>query len=273
VKDEELVTVLVPRNRLTEVYALLGTEPPAESMADRDIIEKAVQESPDDTKRFLDLLAASPDEWLSIGEVREKLGLGVHELAGVLSTLPRRWRGRYRQAAPLPFEIDGQGSERRYRMEQEVAEVVMSAPPPPKWTLERFREVTEAEGGPDAIAVLEDGLAWALRWHGEYDFGTGPTAPIYFVVPNRAGEPIKALSFWGGRVGIMYRNLRKHPPFTGQDERDELTERLNEIDGISIPLGRPRAFDVKLEFLRSPEVRAAFFGVFDDVARRLSHSS
>jgi hypothetical protein len=75
---------------LADVYRLLGTEPPTEAMADPAVIEKAYEESSPDTKRLLDLLAAHPDQWLTIGQVRDELGLGVHELAGVLSTLPRR---------------------------------------------------------------------------------------------------------------------------------------------------------------------------------------
>ena len=125
-KDEELVAVMVPRNRLTEVYALLGTEQPVEPMADPAVIEKAYVESSPDTKRFLDLLAAHPGEWLTIGEARDELGLGVHELAGVLSTLPRRWRNRYHQTAPLPYEQEGTGSQRRYMMRKEVAELITS---------------------------------------------------------------------------------------------------------------------------------------------------
>ena len=75
----------------------------------------------------MDLLAAHPGEWLAFGEVRDELGLGVHELAGVLSTLPRRWRNRYHQTAPLPYEVEGKGSQRRYRMRQEVAELIAAA--------------------------------------------------------------------------------------------------------------------------------------------------
>ena len=123
-KQEQFVLVPVPADKVLAVYRFLGTEPPVEPMAEAAVIEKAYEESSPDTMRFLDLLAAHPDEWLTIGEVREELGLGVHELAGVLSTLPRRWRNRYHQTAPLPYEVEGKGSERRYRMGQEMASLV-----------------------------------------------------------------------------------------------------------------------------------------------------
>jgi hypothetical protein len=283
-KDEELVAVMVPKSRLAEVYALLGSEPSAEPRADDEIIEQAVQESSEDTRRFLRLLAVSRGEWLSIEDVRDRLGLGVHNLAGVLSTLPRRWRGRYGQSAPLPFEVEGQGSERRYRMDPEVAEIVMQAPAPAQprtWTLESFEAAMLDEdhggGGPDAVTLLHDGLAWSKRWHGDHDFGTGASGPMYLMAPDLAREPVNVLSCnLAGDVGVRYIGLKKHLPFDEEAERRDLTERLNEIGGIDIPDGRwnGKAFNVKLEHLRSPDDRAAFFRVFDDVARRVAeHAS
>ena len=57
-------------------------------------------------------------------ENRETLGLGVHELLGILGAFQRRWRGRYRQTGPLPFEAIGKGSQQHSRMRQEVAKMV-----------------------------------------------------------------------------------------------------------------------------------------------------
>ena len=125
-KNEEFVLIPVPKSRVMEVYRLLGVAAPAEPMADPAVIKKAYEESSPAMKTFLDLLAAHPDEWLTIEEVRDALGMDVHQLPGVLSTFPRRWRGRYRQAGPLPFEMEGKGSRRRYRMGQEVAELIAS---------------------------------------------------------------------------------------------------------------------------------------------------
>mgnify|MGYP001814342292 CR=1 FL=1 len=126
-KSEEFVLVPVPKNRVLEVYRLLGGDAaPIEPEAFTAIVKLAYEESSHDTKRFLDLLAAHPDEWLSIGEIRDELGMDVHQLPGVLSTFPRRWRGRYHQAGPLPFEVDGKGNRRSYRMGKKVAELLTS---------------------------------------------------------------------------------------------------------------------------------------------------
>ena len=117
------MAVMVLRSRLTEVYALLGTEPLSEPMADPAVIQKAVQESSGPMRAVLDLPASRPDQWLNVHEIRDSLEMDVHELPGVLSTFPRRWRKRYHQTAPLPSEQEGKGSERRYMMRQEVAEL------------------------------------------------------------------------------------------------------------------------------------------------------
>ena len=130
--EEQWVTVAVPVSLVRDVYRLiLGSAAPATTSpsgvaGDPAVIATAYQESSAPMKAFLDLLAAHPDEWLDIDTVRTELGLGVHELAGVLSTLPRRWRGRYKQAGPLPFEVEGTGSRRRYQMRTEVAELIRS---------------------------------------------------------------------------------------------------------------------------------------------------
>jgi hypothetical protein len=95
-------------------------------MADPAVISLAYAESSPAMKSFLDLVAAHPDEWLDIHAIRDALDMDVHQLPGVLSTFPRRWRGRYKQAGPMPFDADGSGSRRRYRMGRETAELIES---------------------------------------------------------------------------------------------------------------------------------------------------
>jgi hypothetical protein len=151
----------------------------------------------------------------------------------------------------------------------------MSAPPTP-WSIDDFTEVTRAEGGDAAVAVLRYGLDWAESHGGGFDFiSDRPKAPLYFWVPDRDGERVRVLSFRGGRVGVMYWRFNDHPPYNDEAELRDLTDRLNEIDGIDIPPGRwkERGYDVKLEFMRIPEIQVALFGAFEDVARGLSHFS
>ena len=107
----------------------------------------------------------------------------------------------------------------------------MSTPPATEWTLERFRAMVLDERGPDAVAVLEDGLAWAERHGGKFEFGEGPKwGPIRFVVPDRAGQPVKALSLnTAEAVGVQYIYLKRKPPFDKEDELRDLTYRLNTV--------------------------------------------
>lgn len=126
-KSEEFVMVPVPKSRVLEVYRLLGGDAaPIEPEAYGAIVKQAYEESSEPMRAFLDLLAAHPDEWLTIEAIREALDMDVHQLPGVLSTFPRRWRGRYHQSGPLPFDVDGRGRRRRYRMGKEMAELIRS---------------------------------------------------------------------------------------------------------------------------------------------------
>ena len=126
--EDPWVTVAVPASLVCDVYRLVlgAATPPSSGASDRDIIARAYVESSAPTKALLRLLAAHPDAWLTIDEIRENLGLGVHELPGVLSTFPRRWRGRYKQSGPMPYDVDDAGGRKRYRMGKETAELIRS---------------------------------------------------------------------------------------------------------------------------------------------------
>ena len=88
-------------------------------------------------------------------------------------------------------------------MDPEVAEVVKMAPRPaqqPTWTRESFQAAMLDEdhggGGPDAVEVSNDFIAWVEDHGGQLDFGEGATGPAYGKVPdpNSAGEWINVLS-------------------------------------------------------------------------------
>lgn len=269
-KDEDYVMVPVPKDRVMEVYRLLSGSPePDGPEADPEMIVKAYEESPDDTKRFLDLLASREGEWLPIGTIREELQMeeNPNQLPGVLSTFPRRWRGSLGQSrTPLPYEREGKASRSRYRMPTSSAQVIASL-----GNLGDFRGALVDDS--DAVAILEDGLAW-MRGHGGTEvFGSGRSGPMFFRVPAQDGELVKALSInTSGHVGVQYGHIGRKPPFRDKAELLDLTSRLEGALGISIP-PREKAYDVKLDFLRSPEIRAVFFQVFDTVAERLKDPS
>ena len=122
-KSEEFVLVPVPKDRVLEVYRLLGGDAaPVEPEAFEAVVKLAYEDSEAGMKAVLDLLAAHPDEWLGIKEIRDELGMDVHVLPGVLSSFPRRWRNRYHQSGPLPYEQERKGGRSRYRMRKNVAQ-------------------------------------------------------------------------------------------------------------------------------------------------------
>ena len=141
------------------------------------------------------------------------------------------------------------------------------------WTLDEYRAATLAEGGTDAVAVLEDGLAWAQRHGGTSVLGHGKYGPLYPAIPGRDGKLAKVLAIdTGGGVWVSYSTLKDLPPFDDVAERLGVNRRLNEIEGISVRddmAVRASGPKVSLEALRQPAARAAFFRVLDDVASRL----
>ena len=133
--DEEFISVPVPKSQVLAVYRFLtGVAGPVMAAArtgdglvtDPAIVTRAYLESPPAMKRFLGLLAAHPDEWLTISEVRDALGFKLHQLPGILGAFQRRWQGRYRQSGRWPFDADDATGVWRYRMPAVNAELIAS---------------------------------------------------------------------------------------------------------------------------------------------------
>ena len=133
--DEEFINVPVPRSQVLAVYRFLSQVAgpvltPAGTgdglVTDAAIVTRAYLESPPAMKRFMELLAAHPDEWLTISEVREALGFKLHQLPGILGAFQRRWQGRYRQAGRWPFDADDATGVWRYRMPKVNAQMITS---------------------------------------------------------------------------------------------------------------------------------------------------
>jgi hypothetical protein len=141
------------------------------------------------------------------------------------------------------------------------------------WTLEEFRAAALEVGGPDAVALVADGLQWVLQHGGAAVLGHGKYGPLYLAVPSRDRQPAKALAIdSGGGVTVNYVVLKDYPPFDEAGERVGLNHQLNQISGISIPDNMAVRASwplVRLDALRLPADRSAFLRVFDDVAARL----
>jgi hypothetical protein len=142
------------------------------------------------------------------------------------------------------------------------------------WTLEEFRASTAELGGADASVLLDEGLAWAASHGGSWSLGNGKTGPLYLVVSGRDGQTGKVLAIdTGGGVGVNYVVLKDFSPYDDASERLEVNRRLNAIGGVSIAddmAARASWPLVRLDALRKPADRAAFFRVFGEVAARIA---
>jgi hypothetical protein len=130
-----------------------------------------------------------------------------------------------------------------------------------------------SQGGATPLAPTIYGYSQPLRDYGPEAVRDGRV----LTVPDRHGKPVRVLAIdTDGGVGVNYIHMCGHSPYGDANERLALNRRLNEIDGISIDddyVERCSWPKVRLDALRSPAVRTAFFRVFDDVAKRLSGSS
>jgi hypothetical protein len=139
--DEEWVSILVPRSRVREFYKLIVETPPAmgdgdavtapDDMAAAEVVRRAYLESPPPLRRFLDLLASRPDEWVTTAEVMAATGLTSRQWPQALSALARRGRTRYgRQRGAWPFRgeksYEAGRQTWRYLMPREYADIVRS---------------------------------------------------------------------------------------------------------------------------------------------------
>jgi hypothetical protein len=131
-----LVNVLVPEERVLEVYALLGLPPgstlpapvPTDEWPQGDII-RFYRESPPAMKGFLDHLAGKADTWVTIQEMADTLDLTPQQVAGVMGAGGRRLHNRYgkqngRKGWFLDFERNHELGMLQYRMPAKVAEAI-----------------------------------------------------------------------------------------------------------------------------------------------------
>jgi len=145
--DEEWVSILVPISRVRELYGLILERPavisgagdgqagPAEPMLAEpmlaDTVRGAYLESQAPLRKFFDLLAARPDEWVSTEEVVVATGLTPRQWSQQLSALARKGRKRYRKERGWwPFQSEKLYESGRqiwrYRMPTEYADIIRS---------------------------------------------------------------------------------------------------------------------------------------------------
>jgi hypothetical protein len=138
--EEELVNVAVPRSRLADVYALLGSSPAATASAvpsgqtgvgdgwTDKLVNRAYRESEAPMRLVFDHLAEHAGEWVSAVQLASILNLTQPKVRGVLGAFGHRLRSRYKLSTwPCDKRWDGQVSTSFYRMSEERAEAFKRA--------------------------------------------------------------------------------------------------------------------------------------------------
>jgi hypothetical protein len=131
----ELISVLVPRPLLADVYDLVvqherelaGEDDDSEPLSE-GLVRRMYDESEPQHRKLMKLLASSAGEWLYTSEIAEELALphGSRSAAGMFGAFGRRAAHRYDGVKPWTSEWDAAAGETRHMMSAEVAEIVNS---------------------------------------------------------------------------------------------------------------------------------------------------
>jgi hypothetical protein len=116
---DEIVMVPVPRNRLMEVYRLLGQQlPPGTDERPTDSLARLVRDSSEHARALLGLLALEAvDSPLPVEEAASKLGCDLPFLGGVVGGMQTKF-GRH----AVPFKRVTVHGRKAFRIDAETAE-------------------------------------------------------------------------------------------------------------------------------------------------------
>ncbi|HEV3035902.1 MAG TPA: hypothetical protein VGX72_14075 [Solirubrobacteraceae bacterium] len=135
---DELVSVLIPRPMMAEVYGLvveyeraveLGETASDESgVMDEALVRRMYAESQPRHRELMKLLAEHPGEWLYTNQIASALKLphGSSSAAGMLGAFGRRATHRYEGLKPWVSEWDPAAYEARHTMTADVAKIIRS---------------------------------------------------------------------------------------------------------------------------------------------------
>jgi len=135
---DELVSVVIPRSMMAEVYGLVVEHERAVELKHPDeagsealdaaLVRRMYDESQPRHREFMKLLAQHPDEWMYTSQVADALKLphGSSSAAGMLGAFGRRATHRYGGVKPWESEWDPAAYEARHKMTANVAEITRS---------------------------------------------------------------------------------------------------------------------------------------------------
>ncbi len=133
--DSELVSILVPKLHLKEIYGFISTldsaagEPKKGIDWPADLVRRQFNESPEIIKRFQKLLASHPGQKFHTSEIASQLkaAKGAKSIAGALGAYGRRVANRYKMKT-FPFDQawDHAKHEQSHWMKTDVATIIKS---------------------------------------------------------------------------------------------------------------------------------------------------
>lgn len=105
-----------------------------------------------------------------------------------------------------------------------------------KWDEGSFLAELRDNHGDGAASVAQRVIEWAMARELEVKYGSGKVDGSVTLYAHERGLRYPLMSLWtGSEMYAMFDYLADKPPFTEHAKRLELAERLNEMDGVSIP--------------------------------------
>jgi hypothetical protein len=116
-----------------------------------------------------------------------------------------------------------------------------TAPPPDlrprKWDMPSFFISLTDSIGPNGAEVANQILNWAETKMLKIDWGKGSTMGMFQPLVEYEDHIHHTISIWTyGKIQIEFKYME--PPFNTEEKRHELIDRLNKIQGVSIPLNK-----------------------------------
>ena len=143
------------------------------------------------------------------------------------------------------------------------------------WTWDRFESVLRERGANESLVRARQILDWVEErglgiWWGKGSL-EGGFVPIY-VAPD--GARYSLMEVWtSGRIEVFFKWLATKGAFADEVTRRELRDRLNAIDGVSIPeVGTTRLPSIRYDTLPGERPIVAILEVFDWVIERIKGS-
>ena len=111
-----------------------------------------------------------------------------------------------------------------------------SGSPGRQWDEPNFFKEVERRHGQDGCDVCRPILEWGKANELRIWWGTGKQTGSFYPMLDYQGESYETISVGtSGRVQVQFQYVKTKPPFDDDALREELRQRFNEIQGVSIP--------------------------------------